>query len=305
MSENLTDDQFLPLVAALAGYPAGEGEAAGTKKYVVLFRPDSGREQEWMKASRLDASLPGLIVFQAIASKFPEFGTTDELIGKYRALTAEKARPDFVPNLDGPEAVSVSAERALHSYKTLLCKRCFLYDCPLHSDPPVEEPVPRLQEHEELALPAGPCGKDCFRHLPGALATLSPRTPRPGGKRPAQPLLRPELAEELNPLRHGAGADREVWSPAEETFYRILAKSFPTNWCAIAQTMITKKCRQVRNTLLCTEVSPAPPQVYRFSTRQADPEPRVKRPRPAVGKQSKQKKVRTKQLLLGMTILLR
>ena len=183
--------------------------------------------------------------FQAISSKFPEFGTTDDLISKYRVLTAAKARPDLLPNLDGAEAVSVTAERALHSYKLLLCKRCFLYDCPLHSDSQVDEPVPRLQDREELALPSAPCGGDCFRHLPGALAALSPRTPRSVAKQSGGPLLRPELCDELNPLREITNTDRDIWTPAEETFYRILAQSFPSNWCVVAQAMVTKKCRQV------------------------------------------------------------
>jgi len=275
MSENLTDELFLPLAEALTKYD----ERTINSKYVVLFKPDSEREKEWVKSSRTDLTLPGLIVFQAIASKFPEFGTTDELIGKYRQLTAQAKRSDFVANLDSVEAASMGADRALHSYKLLLCRRCFLYDCPLHSDPQVDDAAPKLTEQEELSLPSTPCSKDCFRHLPGALAALSPRTPRTASSRPVSnntSTLRPELCDELNPLRGITGTEKDVWTPAEETFFRVLAQSFPSNWCVIAQAMITKKCRQV----------------YQFSL--TDAGPRVKRSRGAATKPAKPKKVTTK-----------
>ena len=121
MSDNLTDELFLPLVEALTKYD----ERSNNSKYVVLFKPDTNREKEWVKASRTDLTLPGLIIFQAISSKYPECGTTDELIGKYSQLTAQVKRSDFVANLDSVEATSMGAERALQSYKLLLCRRCF------------------------------------------------------------------------------------------------------------------------------------------------------------------------------------
>ena len=67
--ENLTDELFLPLVAALAKYDtvSGEGEVKeGKARYVVLFKPDSEREKEWVGLSRRDTALPGLIVFQVL-----------------------------------------------------------------------------------------------------------------------------------------------------------------------------------------------------------------------------------------------
>ena len=108
---------------------------------MVLFKPNSSSETKWIHISREDSSLPGLIVFQAISSKFPEYGNTEQLIAKYEHLIAQKVKPDFVANIDGEKAESVSAERAMQSYKLLLCRRCFIYDCQLHNDPKVEESV--------------------------------------------------------------------------------------------------------------------------------------------------------------------
>merc|ERR1712142_590043 len=151
-----------------------------SNKYLVLNRPKSALEGSWVEAGMTDPTLPGLIVFQAISSRYPDFGSTDDMIKKYKTLTNQKAKPDFVPNIDGPDAEAMPAERALHSYKSLLCRRCFLYDCPLHNDPYVETPVPKLSERvEDLPLPTSACGQDCFLTVPGVMANLSPRTPLP------------------------------------------------------------------------------------------------------------------------------
>jgi histone-lysine N-methyltransferase EZH2 len=239
--ENLTDELFLPLVSALSVY-SGNVVGKTKTKYAVLYKPDSAREHEWIEVSKSDASLPGLIVFQAIASKYPQFGTADELIAKYRGLTSQTANPD----IDGINTKSMSAERALHSHKSLLCRRCFLYNCPLHIDPKVDEPVPKVQGREELILPTTTCGIDCFQHLTGALTDLSGHTPaRATVSQSGGHVVRTELCDELNQMWGFTGTGSDVWTGAEETFCRVLEQTFPSNWCVIAQSMVTKKCRQV------------------------------------------------------------
>jgi [histone H3]-lysine27 N-trimethyltransferase EZH2 len=41
------------------------------------------------------------------------------------------------------------------------------------------------------------------------------------------------------------GSDKDEWSGAEESMFRVLYRVFPANHCAIAQMLVTKLCRQV------------------------------------------------------------
>ena len=79
--------------------------------------------------------------------------------------------------------------------------------------------MPRLEQLKlaDLPLPSSPCSAHCYRHLPGALAAASPRTPRPAGRAAEGPRVRPELCEEL---WRPPPEERDVWTPAEETFFR-------------------------------------------------------------------------------------
>ncbi|XP_034762699.1 histone-lysine N-methyltransferase EZH2-like isoform X5 [Acipenser ruthenus] len=128
-------------------------------------------------------------IFKAIASMFPDKGTTEELKEKYKELTESpspvKLPPQCTPSMDGPGAQSVQREQSLHSFHTLFCRRCFKYDCFLHRKSP--EPgrscrsrlcSPLLSFHatpnvykrkiKEIRIETEPCGLDCFMLLKGA-----------------------------------------------------------------------------------------------------------------------------------------
>ena len=44
-----------------------------------------------------------------------------------------------------------------------------------------------------------------------------------------------------------SGTDKDEWNGAEENLLRVLYKVFPGNYCAIAQMIVTKLCKQVIN----------------------------------------------------------
>jgi len=229
---------FVSLVEYLSKYDCW----TENNKSIILRAPSTELQREWGAASYKDRRLPGLVVFQAIASKYSDSGSVDELIKKYKSLTKEKPKNNFVVNIDaaeaGPRDSAVPVERALETYKTLMCRRCFLYDCPLHNDKPVESAVPRLVKEPEIPPPSSPCGPTCFLQ-PSAAKPSSSGGPDNSAR------FKSQLAQEVNPLSDITGSEQDAWTGSEVTLFRVLYNVFPNNWCDISRCMITKNCRQV------------------------------------------------------------
>ena len=115
--EDDEDALFLSLVNNLAKIKIDNEDPEDNLKLQVLTRPSTEKEMKWDLSSTIDRSLPGLIVFQAIAKQYPDYGTVEELIKKFQKLTDVKTTTNLVQDLDGPYAQAISAERAQHSYK--------------------------------------------------------------------------------------------------------------------------------------------------------------------------------------------
>ena len=156
----IDDDIFVELVTALVPYcDEDERSDSGLKS----AKPEKLDEASLIRDKTDNVAvqpqtkdLPNIIVFQAIASVFPDKGAPEEfreryfeirktkivlvinnpLVYRYMELT-ERVDPvalgsECTPNIDGPKAPSVQREQAMHSFHTLFCRRCFKYDCFLH-----------------------------------------------------------------------------------------------------------------------------------------------------------------------------
>jgi len=245
--EELNDTEFIQLVEAVDRRDRKETATNINAIRVVLFRPKCNDEVEYFNRTKHEANLPRLIIFQAIWVKFPEFGSIEELIQRYTELKKAADRQNFAPNIDGNKAADASAEQTLHSFKSLLCRRCFLLDCPLHRDDPViDAPLQRLKLNEQQ-ISTESCGTHCYLNQPDTGVLLSPRTPgRGGGKeKPASKDLE-ELASSINSYLNPLNKKKlNSWNAAEKSLYRVLIKTFPGNFCVVAQAMGTKRCDEV------------------------------------------------------------
>jgi len=246
-SEYLDDDHLFQLVDLVGRRNIGDNSCN-----VVLHHPTSENEAEYVKETLDNELLPRLIVFQAIHSTFPEFGATEELITRYKKIAKKKESEQFAPNIDGTNAADLSAEDTTHTFMSLFCRRCFLYDCPLHRDDlEIDEPLQRPNARE-LPLPTEACGSQCYLNQPSVVALLSPRTPFTNRWK-AKPCDYADLYNSSNIesvkllLENNTSPQVEPgeWTNAEKSLYRVSIKSFPGNFCAVAKVLATKKCREV------------------------------------------------------------
>lgn len=73
------------------------------------------------------------LIFEAISQTFQDEGTKEDVKRRYDRAKMFKSTTAFCPNMDSANAISCARERSLHSFKTLFCRRCLMYDCLLHS----------------------------------------------------------------------------------------------------------------------------------------------------------------------------
>lgn len=160
------------------------------------------------------------LMFQAMASVFKDQGCADDIKKKYYSLIEKKplevVELESTPNIDGDNALSVPREQALHSFRTLFCRRCYKYDCTVH---PYIKLTPRRVAKPSDIVEIKLCD-NCSKKKEPEVTRIS--------------------------LRNSAQNDFSNWTGAEKSLVRVLKTVFPQNYCIISEVLGSKDCAQVQ-----------------------------------------------------------
>lgn len=254
-AEFMDDRLFVELVKAMIPFQSKlsseEAKASGEKKESDsestsdLFKHFTKNSSSNFPFEYGEIPFPNQILFNAISELFPSKGTPDELRQSYIELTKsiDPNRPHeyCTPNIDGPNAESVSHDQTLHSFHTLFCRRCFKYDCFLHRLS--SNPGPNLQKRRgpELDPSDEPCGPKCYMNLEG-IKRASVKNKKAKCRKDDKKEMKMETDESSS---SSFVEPDDVWTGSDQSFFRVLHRSFLNNYCAIANGMQTKTCQQV------------------------------------------------------------
>ncbi|XP_033111503.1 histone-lysine N-methyltransferase EZH2-like [Anneissia japonica] len=187
--------------------------------------------------------MPDDKVFEGIHSLFPEKGSVETLKSKYQELLEREdpnsLPPECTPNIDGPDAKSVSREQTMHSFHTLFCRRCFKYDCflhPYHPTPSQTKPKPAEVKRESEI-----CGPDCYmkNEVEDPIA-LSPEQ----CYRPSTPVKQAATSKNTKE-NDDLSSILQSWTGAECSLFRVLRSVYLNNYCDMAALIQTKTCKEV------------------------------------------------------------
>ena len=101
----------------------------------------------------------------------------------------------------------------------------------------MDEPLPWKEIPETPPFPTTPCENNCFLNIPGISAKLQG--------------ISAAGNSQLVAWRHSMEViekpTEEDWTASDKTMFRVLSKTFPTDFCTVAKALRTKECRQVIN----------------------------------------------------------
>ena len=137
--------------------------------------------------------LPRLELFAALAKLIKPVPSKEDLLKRFTDLCAQRqkrakeSQATLTPDADSPSS-EVDGKKVLHSYESLFCNRCLMYDCSVHRFHPYANPDraggsgsvdAKLRED---IYPSKPCGGGCFlKPEPKSKCTPAGRNAASGG----------------------------------------------------------------------------------------------------------------------------
>ncbi|XP_037044088.1 histone-lysine N-methyltransferase E(z)-like isoform X2 [Bradysia coprophila] len=174
--------------------------------------------------------VPDPIIFQRMCEYFTGLNNADYLCEKYEKLTK---RAPCRPNIDEPMKDGLCRNAALTSFYKLFCRKCCIYSCPFHCHENNEFiPKPKTGDVAWLKPFDRPCSNLCYMV---------------------------ENSGHENREEQSSSEDGEAskWSGSELTMLTALVTVFPNNFCAIAEIIRSKSCKEVhRQFKLANNVKP-------------------------------------------------
>lgn len=209
------------------------------------------------------------------------------ILFSYIEFTTGITVSDSTPDIDGPNARSVSREETLHSFHRLFCRRCFKYDCPQHIDrtylnmckilwpcmhliylsiskqiqsssyirktdhDPSDERKPKVQRHrmvDSTSPPSQPCKNKCYK-LPEIFEILE-------ASGSDTSILTASSDASSSNVRCPVESE---WSGSDESMFRVLIDAFPNNFCDIAEALANNDIAEALANKTCQQV-----RIYRF-----------------------------------------
>ena len=198
------------------------------------------------------------IIFEIIASVFPLQTSKAKLIKRFEnsKISSQEESTPKISTIDDSSASPLSVDQALHSFKTLFCRRCYQYNCFLHK-PEIHGVSKRSPKGPALKPLDKPCSSYCYMNDPYAYRSDHNEAIKSNDKTPKNKLkkstkscdsfVNTEITQSTRFELHFVSeyTSNEPWYGDEITLFRVLHKSFGNNYCAIAQGILTKTCEQV------------------------------------------------------------
>ena len=133
------DDEVAGRVgAAGAGAGAGAGDAGDG---------DGGGGGTGTQDGSSKVPLPRLELFAALATLIKPVPSKEDLLKRFTDLCAQRqkrakeSQATLTPDADSPSS-GVDGAKVMHSYESLFCNRCLMYDCSVHRFHPYPNPAP-------------------------------------------------------------------------------------------------------------------------------------------------------------------